>query len=574
MASFPNETRPDEDCAATGSGQDIEPSNATVEVDYLHSWRLALVTTSLCLGTLLVAIDTTIIAVAVPEISTYFQAFEDIQWYGSAYLLTVTAFQPAYGSIYRYFGAKEVYLLSVLIFEVGSILCAAAPTSAVFIAGRAIAGVGAAGLYQGALAIVGLTVELTKRPLYLGMVLSVFGIAVCFGPPLGGVFVDHSTWRWCFWINLPIGAASTILIIVFLRIGRQQEAEALSWRAKVRKLDLLGIATIISAVCCLILALQWGQSSRRWGQSKVIGTFVGAFVLTSAFGLIQWRKGHAATIPLSVLRQRSIFMGAWYLFFLEMAIYVDLFYIPFYFQSAQLISATSSGVKAIPLGLAQIIAIVAVGAIVSRWGQYVPFMVAGQLVAIVGTTLLTRITVTSRYAPIAVYLVISGVGFGMGLQLPFTGVQAVLKDDQVPIGNAIMVFFSQLGAAIAIAIAQSVLSTSLQTDIVQKLQTTDDPRFASLEPIAVLSAGPTGLTAFAHDPIILRFLQNCYANAVRNTLYVALATAAVAMPFAAGMQWLNVKKIGEEIKHSGIQLSQDLAQSQVVAAEKVSEKDA
>lgn len=190
---------PHSNSETTLSQQSMAPS-INLQAAYLHGWRLAIVISSLCFGTLLVAIDTTIIAVVVPSISTDFQAFNDIQWYGSAYLLTVTAFQPAFGALFRYFSAKRVYLASVLIFEIGSVLCAAAPNSSVFIAGRAVSGVGAAGLYQGALAIVGLTVELAKRPMYLGIVLSVFGIAVCFGPPLGGVFTDHASWRWCFWM--------------------------------------------------------------------------------------------------------------------------------------------------------------------------------------------------------------------------------------------------------------------------------------------------------------------------------------------------------------------------------------
>ncbi|ORY17076.1 major facilitator superfamily domain-containing protein [Clohesyomyces aquaticus] len=514
------------------------------ESEYLQSWRLFIVIASLCLGTLLVAIDTTIVAVAIPTISTYFQAFDDIQWYGSTYVLMVTAFQPVYGSIYRYFGSKEVYLVSVVIFEVGSILCATASSSSVYIGGRAVAGVGAAGLYQGALAIVGRTVELSKRPLYLGIVLSVFGIAVCFGPPLGGVFTDHASWRWCFWINVPIGAMSLVLIAIFLKVRPDEDAPVVTFRSKLKRLDIIGIILVVGAVCCLLLALQWGQITGHWGQSKVVGCFVGSGLLAMLFAFTQWKKGDSATIPLRILTQRTILTGALYSFFLEMAIYVILFYMPFYFQSAELASATTSGVRVIPFGISQVLAIVIVGAIASRTGYYVPFMVLGQIVGIIGTVLLTRVTTTSRYILVAIYLVVSGFGFGMGLQMPFTGVQVVLSEDDLPIGNAITVFFSQLGASIAIAIGQSVFSSSLRDRIIEQFALINDLHLHPIDFAAVIAAGPKGLASIAGNKRMLLLLQHAYAYAVQRALYVSLVTACVAVPFALGMQWLNVKSPG------------------------------
>lgn len=238
-----------------------------------------------------------------------------------------------------------------------------------------------------------------------------------------------------------------------------------------------------------------------------------------------------------------------------------LFYIPFFYQSVQLNTATISGVKEIPLGLAQVISIVVVGALVTRSGHYVsmvtlardyplivskvPFMVLGPLIAIIGTVLLAHITVNTQYILVAVFLVISGIGFGTGLQMPFTAVQAVLNDDDFPAGNAIMVFFSQLGASIAIAVAQSVFSSSLKGDITRKLNSVTDARFADFDPAVVIAAGPKGMKALAHDAVVLRFLQDSYAVAVRHTLYFAVATVIVAIPFALGMQWLNMKVISK-----------------------------
>ncbi|OJZ90342.1 hypothetical protein ASPFODRAFT_202897 [Aspergillus luchuensis CBS 106.47] len=499
-----------------------------------ETWRLAIVIVSLCCGTFLVALDTTIISVAVPSISTTFQAFDDVGWYGSAYLLTVTAFQPAFGNVFQLFDAKATYLSVAVLFEAGSVLCAASPSSTAFIVGRAITGVGAAGLYQGALSIVGLSVPLEKRPMYLGIVLSVFGIAACLGPPLGGILTQHVTWRWCFWINLPIGGMAIILVLFFLKLQDRRAKPADSILARLRSFDYIGITLTIAWVSCLILAMQFGSSSSKWRSSKVIGLFVGAGLLLIAFFLSQWYQGERSTVPLRVARQRSVLMGALYSFFLEISIYVTLYYIPFYFQSAQLVSPTVSGIRGIPLGVSQIAGVVLTGAIVSITGHYVPFMVLGQVISIIGTACLTKLEVGTSTALWATFLVIAGVGHGLGLQMPFTAVQVVLNDDDIPIGNAITVFFSQLGAAIAVAIGESIFETS----VAHQVRTSHLPIAAE----TVIAAGPTGLRSLTTDATILRALQDAYAYGIRAVMDFGLAAACLAVPFALAMEWRNVKK--------------------------------
>ncbi|OJI81769.1 hypothetical protein ASPTUDRAFT_126472 [Aspergillus tubingensis CBS 134.48] len=506
-------------------------SQATTSTE---TWRLAIVIVSLCCGTFLVALDTTIISVAVPSISTTFQAFDDVGWYGSAYLLTVTAFQPAFGNVFQLFDAKATYLSVAVLFEAGSVLCAASPSSTAFIVGRAITGVGAAGLYQGALSIVGLSVPLEKRPMYLGIVLSVFGIAACLGPPLGGILTQHVTWRWCFWINLPIGGVAIILVLFFLKLQDRRAKPADSILARLRSFDYIGITLTIAWVSCLILAMQFGSSSSKWRSSKVIGLFVGAGLLLIAFFLSQWYQGERSTVPLRVARQRSVLMGALYSFFLEISIYVTLYYIPFYFQSAQLVSPTVSGVRGIPLGVSQIAGVVITGAIVSITGHYVPFMVLGQVISIIGTACLTKLEVGTSTALWATFLVIAGVGHGLGLQMPFTAIQVVLNDDDIPIGNAITVFFSQLGAAIAVAIGESIFETS----IAYQVRTSHLPIAAE----TVIAAGPTSLQSLTTDATILRALQNAYACGIRAVMDFGLAAACLAVPFALAMEWRNVKK--------------------------------
>lgn len=386
-----------------------------------------IIITALCLGTLLDAIDITIIGVAIPTISTHFHALE-VGWYGSAYLITLTALQPIFGVTYKFFNPKTIYLSSILVFEAGSIICASAPSSAVFILGRAICGCGGAGILQGALCIVALTVPLNKRALYLGIVVSSFGAAACFGPIMGGALTDRVSWRWCFWINLPVGAVVAGIIVLVLRLEGVEDGErALPLGKKLRRLDPVGACLLIASVCCLVLALQWGGSILPWRSAKVIGLLVGFGLLGIAFFVFEWRIGETAMLPMRVFGQRSVLMGCFYVCFLQMLNDSDTYYMPFYFQAAQDASATLSGAKYLALIIPEIVTIVITGAIVSKTGYYVPYMIVGACIAAIGSGLLTRIALGTPTVEWASYLVISGLGIGLGLNLPYTALHVVLR---------------------------------------------------------------------------------------------------------------------------------------------------
>lgn len=414
--------------AETAITETIDP-NTHAEDSYPSPTKRTIIIAALCLGTLLDAIDITIIGVAIPSISTSFNTLDDVGWYGSSYLLCQTALQPIFGVTYKFFDPKRIYLSSVLLFEIGSVLSASAPTSSTFILGRAICGCGGAGILQGALCIVALSVPLEKRALYLGIVVSSFGVAACFGPIVGGALTDHVTWRWCFWINLPIGVVVAAVISVLLKLGKvvNNADRRLPLKDKLQHLDPFGAIILIASVSCLVLALQWGGSSMPWRSAKVIGLFLGFGLLGLAFFVFEWFRGDNAMIPFRVCGQRSVLLGCFYVCFLQMINDSDTYYIPFYFQATQGASATSSGARYLSLVLPEIVAIVITGAIVSKTGHYVPFMIGGACIAALGSGLLTHIALGTPTVEWAAYLVVCGLGIGLGLNLPYTALHVVLR---------------------------------------------------------------------------------------------------------------------------------------------------
>ncbi|RAO73268.1 uncharacterized protein BHQ10_009280 [Talaromyces amestolkiae] len=269
--------------------------------------------------------DNTIVATAIPSITEYFHALDDVGWYGSAYMLTNCAFQLLYGKIYSSYSTKWVFLISLGIFEIGSLVCGAAPSSTALILGRAVAGLGGSGITTGAFLIISQTVPLEKRPIYTSAVTSVFAVSSVLGPVLGGIFADRLSWRWCFYINLPFGGV-TALFLFFLVKPQKEKLPGITSLQDLRKFDIPGTIVFLPGIVCLLLALQWGGSKYPWHNWHVIVTFVMGGVLICAFILIQYWQQENATLPPRIIKNRNVW-GAWlYSFTILSAMFVVVYY--------------------------------------------------------------------------------------------------------------------------------------------------------------------------------------------------------------------------------------------------------
>ena len=250
---------------------------------------------------------------------------------------------------------KWVYLTAIGIFELGSLICGAAPNSVALIIGRAIAGIGSAGIFSGALIIVAYSVPLARRPMYTGFIGAVYGIASVAGPLLGGVFTDKATWRWCFYINLPLGAITVAVIIIFFHDPDRAAIATLEWRQRIKEFDLEGTALFIPAIICLLLALQWGGTQHPWSNWRIILLFVLFGVLFAGFIAVQFWKQDQATVPPRIVKKRSVWAASFFAFCMGAFFLLLLYYLPIWFQAVKGASAVKSGIMNIPMVLTLVI---------------------------------------------------------------------------------------------------------------------------------------------------------------------------------------------------------------------------
>jgi MFS family permease len=285
---------------------------------------------ALCLSVLCFSLDNTIIATAIPHITDEFNALDDVGWYASAYLLAGCAPQLIYGKLYTFYSIKWVYLVALLIFELGSLVCGVAPNSTALIVGRAIAGLGGAGIFSGAMLIISKTVPLHLRPTYTAIIGATYGVASVIAPLLGGAFTDKSTWRWCFYMNLPIGGVTVFFILFYYKSPMRAATPDPSWGVQFNQFDIFGTILFVPAVVCLLLALQLGGSKYKWGNEKIITLFVMFGVLSIAFVAVQIWKQENATVPPRIFKNRNVWGSVVFIITLGASFFIIIYFVSFF----------------------------------------------------------------------------------------------------------------------------------------------------------------------------------------------------------------------------------------------------
>lgn len=445
----------------------VDPTTETVTVEreYPTGTKFWFTILSLCIVLIIGGLDNNIVATAAPSITDHFHTVADVGWYSSAFRLCTCAFQFMFSKMYKLFPIKAIFLITNVIFLVGSLLCATAATSTMFVVGRAVTGLGFAGEMAGCYAVIVEILPLRRRPVFAGLLACVESLAIISAPIVGGGLTQSLGWRWCFWINLPIGALALVATTFLFSNPRPQEEDDMTFRQKLKELDLVSNCLFIPSLTALFVALSWAGTKYPWSDGKVIGLFVLFAVLFAAFSYSQYRRGDSAALPSRILKHRSVISGALFTGCTNSMMQVIEYYLPTYYQVVRENTPSESGFKMIPILVGMMLGLFLQGIGTTTLGYYTPFMIFASVCMPIAAGLMTTYSLDTNLVQIILYSGFAGFAGGIGFQGPQSAVQTTLPASDVNLGIGVILFAQNFGPALSIAIAQVIFTNQLSQNL-------------------------------------------------------------------------------------------------------------
>ncbi len=418
---------------------------------------------ALMLAMLLAALDQTIVSTALPRIATDLHGLSKLSWVATAYLMTTAISTPLYGKIGDQFGRKKIFQFAIVLFLIGSALCGLATSMNELVMFRALQGLGAGGLMSLSQAIVGEIVPPRQRGKYLGYFAGVFALSSVAGPLLGGFFTDSLSWRWVFYINIPIGVAALYALATRLHLPKRTSKKKI-------KIDFTGAVLLTASTIPLLLATIWGGVSYPWGSSTIIGLLIGSAVMTILLILWEQRQPISRAMLPTHLFNNDIFTVSTILSLLAgVALFASILFIPEYQQIVRGYSAVKSGLLMLPLMVGMLISMIGSGQLIAKIGRYRIFPIIGTLVTALGVWLYSHVTLTTPQVELSVWMLIIGLGIGMFMQIMTLAVQNSVSRDELGVATGTVTFFRSIGSSLGGAVFGAILTNRLSSHLHQLL---------------------------------------------------------------------------------------------------------